>query len=490
MRREQVVEWDPHLPESKEAIRRNQTIKTNHSTTPSKLATTFAASSATEAEEEIAKLGKHPDGSVPVKVPKRIWRPQVQSRYEEPEDIPDTSGDLDWLFQDNGKVILEDKTALEPREDIIKYDPKLHQKELEENLQWRDCPEEHKKAIREVIEQQWDVFCQDGMQRPIRGFEFNIDTGKVKPICAKPPRYGPHEQRVITLLIDQLQDKGNVEDDDGPWGSQIVLASKPSQGHVHWSQYVFRLCVSYRKLNEVTRPFSFPVMRCDDAAEKAGEAEYFITMDLDAGYWQVNMRASARAKTAFYTPRGKKRFRSMPMGTKNSHPAFVAMVTSFEDKWDKLYHQTYHQREQTQGSGKKNRKDKHKKAKEEKEGIDEDLDMVDNWKRQREETNRLVNTPKPGSAVIVDDIILFAKTAAILLTYFKCVIEILKQYRVTVKLRKTRFLPKRAEFVGVDIMKEGNAPAESKYDAIEKLTRPTLFSDLRMLTGLLGFYRA
>jgi hypothetical protein len=49
-------------------------------------------------------------------------------------------------------------------------------------------------------------------------------------------------------------------------------------------------------------------MRCDDAAEKAGDARYFITMDLDAGYWQVNMRKSARAKTAFYTPRGKKRF--------------------------------------------------------------------------------------------------------------------------------------------------------------------------------------
>jgi hypothetical protein len=27
------------------------------------------------------------------------------------------------------------------------------------------------------------------------------------------------------------------------------------------------------------------------------------------------------------------------MGAKNAHPAFVAMVTSFEDKWDKLYTQ-------------------------------------------------------------------------------------------------------------------------------------------------------
>jgi hypothetical protein len=99
---------------------------------------------------------------------------------------------------------MEDKTDRGPRDDIIEYQPQKHQKELEENLQWRDCPEEYKKAIREVIEQQWDVFCQEGMQRPIRGFEFNIDTGTVTPICVKPPRYGPHKHRVITLLIDQL----------------------------------------------------------------------------------------------------------------------------------------------------------------------------------------------------------------------------------------------------------------------------------------------
>jgi hypothetical protein len=287
------VEWDPQSKESREAIRRNNdrsntnkdsksTDTNNNSKTTAK---TFAASSATKAEEKIAKLGKHPDGSVPVKVPKRIWRPQVQSRYEEPEDLPDTSADLDWLFHDYGKTVLQDKSALPPRDDVIEYDPAKHQKELETNIQWRDCPEEHKAEIREVIKQQWDVFCQEGMQRPIRGFEFNIDIGKVKPICVKLPRYGLHEQRVITLLVKQLKEKGIVEDDDGPWGSQIVLASKPSQGHVHWSQFVFRLCVSYRKLNEVTRPFAFPVMRCDDAAEKAGDAAYFITMNLNAGYW-------------------------------------------------------------------------------------------------------------------------------------------------------------------------------------------------------------
>lgn len=141
-------------------------------------------------------------------------------------------------------------------------------------------------------------------------------------------------------------------------------------------------------LQEIKRghpTIAFPVMRCDDAAEKAGDAAYFITMDLDAGYWQVNMRKSARAKTAFYTPRGKKRFRSMPMGAKNAHPAFVAMVTNFEDTWDKLYIQRERKRDEAKANSDNN----------------ENTDMVDNWKKQREERIQHTHTSKPGSAVIV-----------------------------------------------------------------------------------------
>ena len=33
----------------------------------------FAASSATEEEEKLARWGRHPDGSTKVEVPKRVW---------------------------------------------------------------------------------------------------------------------------------------------------------------------------------------------------------------------------------------------------------------------------------------------------------------------------------------------------------------------------------------------------------------------------------
>ena len=138
------------------------------------------------------------------------------------------------------------------------------------------------------------------MQNHIRGFEFNIDTGKVKSICCKQPQYGPHESRVIITLMKKLERKGIIEDDDGPWGSPVVLASKPDQAHVHWSEFVFHLCISYRMLNMVTQPFTFPITRCDKAVERVDEAQYYITADfLDTGYWQVKMKESSKDRTRF-----------------------------------------------------------------------------------------------------------------------------------------------------------------------------------------------
>ena len=136
----------------------------------------------------------------------------------------------------------------------------------------------------------WDVFDPSGALRTIRGYVFSIDTGAHKPTCCKPPRYGPHESEVMRKLLDGLEAQGVIEDDFGPYGAMIVLAAKPNQGHVHWTEYTFRLCVSFRLLNAVTRPFQFPIPRCDDEAEKMGDAENAITADLDSGYWQVTMQ--------------------------------------------------------------------------------------------------------------------------------------------------------------------------------------------------------
>jgi hypothetical protein len=126
-------------------------------------------------------------------------------------------------------------------------------------------PSSYNPPIAALIKLFWDVFDEVGVSRPIRGFLFHIDTGTVQPFSCKTPRYGAHEARVILELVAQLEAKGWINDDLGPWGSKIVLAAKPDQAHVAWYKFIFRLCVSYQKVNAYTKPFRFLTPRCDDA---------------------------------------------------------------------------------------------------------------------------------------------------------------------------------------------------------------------------------
>jgi hypothetical protein len=69
---------------------------------------TFAASAASIEEQNHSALrdGKFPDGSKPVEVKRRIWRAKVKSKYIESETDFDPSEDLDYLYENAGKMLL------------------------------------------------------------------------------------------------------------------------------------------------------------------------------------------------------------------------------------------------------------------------------------------------------------------------------------------------------------------------------------------------
>ena len=394
-----------------------------------------------------------------ISMPPKIYRPHLPSTYIEPDLAPDVLDGMELLYKDHGKSLRKQKQTLPPRDDIIIFDHKIHQEVLEKNLKWGDCPTEYRPRILSLIKKYWDVFAPEGLRRHIRGYQCRIDTGDVTPICCKTPRYGPHEARIINKLVKQLEDNGLIEDDDGPWGALVVLAAKANQEHVAWYDYIWRLCVSYRRLNQVTRPFTFPQRRCDDAVSAIlPKALFYLAMDQDSGYWQIFLELLSRAKLAFFTPTGKKRWTVMPMGALNSSSIFVAMAADLKAAWDELA---------------ASRNIDTSKVNTALRGQDAPHDLHESY----------------GSDVIVDDILLYAEDVDILMAYFECALEILQHHRVTVKLKKCKFLHPIIEFVGVDITPNGNSPARSKFPAFEKLPPPETWADLRILIGMFGFYQ-
>ena len=86
----------------------------------------------------------------------------------------------------------------------------------------------------------------------------------------------------------------------GPWASPILLAKK-SDGST-------RICVDFRRVNEMTHKDAQPLPRIDGTLDTLGGACYFSTLDLARGYWQVEVDSRDREKTGFVTPCGLYQF--------------------------------------------------------------------------------------------------------------------------------------------------------------------------------------
>ena len=107
----------------------------------------------------------------------------------------------------------------------------------------------------------------------------NIDIGDATPIRQAPCRTPFAVRSEVARHLQQMQENGVIQPSSSPWASSIVLVCKKDG--------TMRFRIDYRKLNEVTKADKFPLPRIDDLLDQLGKAQYFSTLDLAAGYWQI-----------------------------------------------------------------------------------------------------------------------------------------------------------------------------------------------------------
>ena len=73
-----------------------------------------------------------------------------------------------------------------------------------------------------------------------------------------------------------------------------MLAAKPHQEHIKdIDNFVWRMCITYRKLRAITKPYEFLIPRCDDAIaiiDTGSQCIWIISLDARQGYHQITIR--------------------------------------------------------------------------------------------------------------------------------------------------------------------------------------------------------
>ncbi|GBM77913.1 Transposon Ty3-I Gag-Pol polyprotein, partial [Araneus ventricosus] len=171
-----------------------------------------------------------------------------------------------------------------------------------ENLQILN--EEQRIGVRKLLNEFQDLFsiCDADVGR-CNMTQHRINTGDHPPIKQYPRRLPLARKEEAEHLVKEMVGNGILEESSGPWASPIVLLKKKDGST--------RFCVDYRKLNEITKKDSYPLPRIDDTLDALNGSQWFTTLDLKSGYWQVEVRPEDREKTAFTTGQGLWQFKEV-----------------------------------------------------------------------------------------------------------------------------------------------------------------------------------
>ncbi|KRZ81449.1 Retrovirus-related Pol polyprotein from transposon [Trichinella sp. T8] len=169
----------------------------------------------------------------------------------------------------------------------------------------QDSSGKHRSALAAILREVADVLSTSdedlGRTSVVR---HAIHTGDAKPVRCFPRRIPYHQRAQVEALLDEMLRRDVVEPSSSPWASPIVLVKK-KEGSC-------RFYVNYRQLNNLTRKDAHPLLRIHDTLDALACAQWFSTLDLVSGYWQVEVEQQDREKTAFTTPFGLYQFKEMP----------------------------------------------------------------------------------------------------------------------------------------------------------------------------------
>jgi Reverse transcriptase (RNA-dependent DNA polymerase)/RNase H-like domain found in reverse transcriptase/Spumavirus aspartic protease (A9) len=250
-----------------------------------------------------------------------------------------------------------------------------------------------------------------------------IYTEEVPPIRQKFYRTSPTEQEHIDKEIQDML-KYNIirPSTKSEWASPVILVPKKNGK--------LRFCVDYRQLNKVTKKDNYPLPRIDEILDSLGNSQWFTSLDLASGYWQVEVREEDKPKTAFISRNGTYEFNVMPFGLSNAPGTFQRLMDSV-----------------------------------------------------------LGNSLWKHVMVFLDDLNIFSRTFDEHLQHLEDVFQRIEKAGLRINPDKCHFCTQSLQFLGHIITNKGILPDDSKVEAVKNYPVPQNLTQLRAFLGLASYYR-
>ena len=286
------------------------------------------------------------------RIPKLIYPGDDCDNDQDPEEIVDTDEGLtyqqfeqyktvsDQLLTESEiksektqpKVVIED-IGPDMEEDIKPQNSKSENTEntsIEDDGSWildlidlsglENWPEKLQHEAKEMLKRNAKVFSKDDMDMGRTNLvKHHIKLTDPVPFKEAYRRIPPQMYDEVKTHLQEMLDLGAIRLSNSPWASAIVLVRK-KDGRL-------RFCIDLRKLNNRTVKDAYNLPRIESILDSLGGAQIFSTLDLKAGYWQVEMAEECKAYTAFTCgPLGFYECDTMPFGATNAPATFQRLM--------------------------------------------------------------------------------------------------------------------------------------------------------------------
>jgi hypothetical protein len=250
---------------------------------------------------------------------------------------------------------------------------------------------------------------------------------KTVPVNIRPYKLPQVHRQVINEQMEELERNKIIQPSESPWNAPLLVVPKKPDAE---GNQQYRVCVDFRRLNQLTIGDAYPIPRIDEILDQLGRSRYFSTLDLASGYHQVPIKPEDREKTGFSTDKGHFEFIKMPFGLCGAPSTF----------------------------------------------------------------QRLMNTVLTGingtkAFVYLDDIIIYAADLKEHEYKLREVFSRLQKFNLQLQPAKCQFLRKEVIYLGHLITEKGVMPDPEKIRCVRDFPAPRTATEVKQFLGLSGYYR-